>query len=417
MNGSLFRPEALLFSCRTGDGEAVFYQPWSIKALVMLLMGIFSCFLAFACFAGISQTERVRGYLNPADGLLNLQIHRGGTVSRLHVSDGDSVLRGDVLMTVLDPLTDQYGERVVQDQLAFLDEQIAAVQRRIDVRRHKAELDGQRLVDRINELTLERDLLKDEFALINQQSVLAASDYEKISELNTRELASERELRHARVSLYQLEQQKKSAELQIRVREGALLDVRASQELLPNVMEEDIQVLQSALIQFQQQRYEMAAAGEFSIVAPADGRIDNLLLRAGDVLQAGTTVMTISPEADDLHAWLFLPSKSRANVQIGQAIRLSYDAYAFQTYGSFAAEIVSVSKTAMDPRDFRLPIDLREPVYLVQARLNPQEDNSQSLSHDINLHAGMQFYADVITGKQTMIQKILKPLSNLGQRL
>lgn len=417
MSGSLFRHEALLFSCRTAEGEAMFYQPWGIKALVLLLMGIFSCFLGFACFANISQTERVQGYLNPAEGLLRVQVHRGGTISRLHVRDGDSVRQGEVLMTVLDPLTDQHGERAVRDQLAFLDEQIGAVERRIEMRRRKAELDRQRLVARTDELVQERDLLMEEFSLIKQQSQLFASEYEKISELNARELASERELRQARTSLYQLQQQSKSAELQIRVRESALKDAQANQKLLPTIMEEDIQTLKSSLMQLLQRRNELAVAGEFSIVAAADGRVDNLLLRTGDVLQAGTTVMTISPETADLRAWLFLPSKSRAKVETGQLVRLNYDAYPYQTYGSFAAEIESVSETAMDPRDFRLPLDLREPVYLVQARLSAQQDATLSRNHDINLHAGMQFYADVITGKQTMMQKIFKPLSNLGQRL
>ncbi|ALO46845.1 HlyD family efflux transporter periplasmic adaptor subunit [Pseudohongiella spirulinae] len=417
MSSSLFRHEALLFSCRTADGEAVFYQPWSIKALVMLLAGIFSCFLGFACFASISQTERVRGYLNPAEGLLKVQVHRGGTISKLLVSNGDSVMQGDVLMTVIDPLTNHQGERVVQDQLSFLDQQIGAMQRRIDLRSRKAALDSQRLAAKINELASERDLLAEEFVLINQQSTLSAADYEKISDLHALDLASERELRQARIALYQLQQRGKSAELQIRVREAALNEAQARQAMLPTVMEEDIQFLKSSMVQLLQQRYEMAAAGEFSIVAPADGRVDNLLLRTGDVLQSGSTVMTVSPKTDDLRAWLFLPSKSRGNIEVGQAIRLNYDAYPFQTYGSFAAEIISVSKIAMDPRDFRLPIDLREPVYLVQARLNGPSESDRARSPDIKLQTGMQFYADVITGEQTMIQKVFKPLANLGQRL
>lgn len=417
MANGLFRTEALLFSNRAGDGEAVFYQPWSVKALVLLLMGIFACFLAFACFAEISRTERVRGYLNPANGLLKVLSPRQGVISMVHVKDGDVVLKGDVLMTVSDTLTNRIGGRVTDDQLVFMDEQIAVTRRRIEVRQHKAALDALRLEGRMVELAREHELLAEELRLISLQTELMASDYEKIAALNASGQTSMQELRQARMSLYQLQQQGKSAERQLTVRESSINDVQASLELLPAVTEEDVQILRSQLTQLLSQRYELATSGEFSIVAPADGVVDNLLLQTGDRLQHGATVMSVSPVDNELLAWMFLPSKSRAGVAAGQKIRISYDAYPYQTYGSFIATVEAVSNTAMDPRDYRLPVDLREPVFLVQARLDSPDGVPDSAASAVNLHSGMQFFADVVTGQQTVLKKIFKPLSDLGQRL
>ena len=93
---------------------------------------------------------------------------------------------------------------------------------------------------------------------------------------------------------------------------------------------------------------------------------------------------------------------------------LAYDAYPVRTFGAFPATVTFIADTVMDPREVALPHELREPVYLVRARLGAKAIEDTTLER---LRPGMQFSAQIVTARQTLLQRVLAPLRSLGRKL
>ena len=139
-----------------------------------------------------------------------------------------------------------------------------------------------------------------------------------------------------------------------------------------------------------------------------------MVSRTGDIIDTSKPLLTLLESDSKLEAWLYLPSRALANVQAGTEIMISYDAYPYQTYGSFPARILSVADSAMDPREFLIPVDVREPVYLVKAQIS---DQGLADGPANRFRPGMQFTADIVTAEQTVLKKLISPLRGLGRRL
>ena len=93
---------------------------------------------------------------------------------------------------------------------------------------------------------------------------------------------------------------------------------------------------------------------------------------------------------------------------------MSYDAFPFQLYGTHSAEVARISGTVIDPREHLIPLEVNEPVYLVRASTGSVIEHAGSL---YQLQPGMQFTADVVTGEETLMQRITRPLSSVERRL
>ena len=101
-----------------------------------------------------------------------------------------------------------------------------------------------------------------------------------------------------------------------------------------------------------------------SIKAPADGTLLSRTVERGNVVQAGDTLMTLSPKGET-RLVLDIDEKNLASLQLGQTALASADAYPDQ---SFPAELVYINPS-VDPAQGSVTVKLRipdPPAYLVQ---------------------------------------------------
>jgi HlyD family secretion protein len=101
-----------------------------------------------------------------------------------------------------------------------------------------------------------------------------------------------------------------------------------------------------------------------SIVAPVDGTLISRAVERGNVVQAGDTLMMLSP-ASETRLVLNIDEKNLSALKLGQSALASADAYPDQT---FAAELVYINPS-VDPAQGSVTVKLRvpePPTYLVQ---------------------------------------------------
>lgn len=410
----LFREEALLFSRGSQFGDGILYQPVSVRLMVAGALMACLVFLLFATFATFKQVERVRGYLSPVVGESKVFANTAGTISAINIKEGDQVEAGQVLMTITAPGFDVTGKNQLQEQIALVDSQIQLMEKRQVNQELQTRIEQQQFHSRTQSLVEELSVAEQAHQLLKQRLEIIDSDYDKHQILFDRDLISRRELDRIRSEQVTLQQQSKSSEAELLTRESTLLDATQQLEMLKAQAHDQQLSLAANLLQLQQRRAELQILSAQSIVAPVSGIVDNLMYDVGESVDARLPLLTVLPESQELEAHLYLPSRAIGELRAGQELMISYDAFPYQLYGTHSAEVARISGTVIDPREHLIPLEVNEPVYLVRAYTGSVIEHAGA---QYQLQPGMQFTADVVTGEETLMQRITRPLSSVERRL
>lgn len=106
---------------------------------------------------------------------------------------------------------------------------------------------------------------------------------------------------------------------------------------------------------------------EMTVRAPADGVINGLNLRAGDLVPAGASVTTID-EFIDPYVRIYVTQSDLGRMQVGQAVSVRSDALPKQT---FSGSVEMIDQTAQfTPRDVQTAEDRANLVFGVKVRVH-----------------------------------------------
>ena len=414
MRTELFRAQALQRDLHTEAGEPVLYQPPGLRVLFVMFTGLFLALLTFAATAQISRTEVVRGHLSMDAGVTRVHAPRAGVVADLRVQEGFVVARGDTLMLVDAGLTDAVGQQahtLVRGQLALQETVLQQQRQLLQVREQTGVAHLER---RLAALRSELTMREQQEALLGERLDIAGQALQRSARLLESQVTSAAS--HGQV-----------VEAQVIARQALLahtLETRQREEGLAALLQEKAQLtleiqnerlrLALAISQLAVQAQEREVQQAFSISAPVAGSVGTLLVESGSQVEPGRPVLSLLPSAGTLVAQLFVPSRAAGRLQVGQSLLLSYDAFPRNIFGSFPATVSSLSGATVDPREFQVPFDTPEPVYLVEAELALTGEDGEAA---LPLRAGMQFTAQIVTGRQTLLARVTAPLRALEQRL
>ena len=410
MRENLFRREVLTAQHDKIFGDPVFYQPLSLRFLVLSALTILVVVLGFAASAHIKQTENVRGFIFAANGEVKVYSNRSGVIQQLHVSNGDLVEQGQTLAVVIEPGYEQSGETANHTVVLYLEQQIAQIEDRLLLSAQRQQLTIEQSQRRETALREELLIRADEDDLSMQQLQMANEEYERLEQLRARGAISDSELTQGKSSLVSLRKSLYGTQMAIQNTRRMLQDISQDLALEQSRLKDEQIALRINLSQLHQRKDEAQYQQHFAITAPVAGRINNLLLADGDQLDPRRPLVSIVADNPSYEAQLFVPSRALGKLSEGQAVLLNYDAYPYFQYGSFEAVISSIGTSALDPREHLIPLDINEPVYLIKAAL-PVEPST------LRLRSGMQFSAQLVTGERTILQGIFQPLTALARRL
>lgn len=371
----------------------------SVAALALLLLGF------VAWFVEIPQRARAIGVLMPPDGFQDIVASAPGRVAAIHVVEGQAVGRGDLLLNITSdaqPLASRQlqilhaeialfeeahaRQRAIErNGLLTLDEELVSLGRRLTVAQEEYRLQQQQV--RLLERRLKRRL-----ELAGSGSVSADMlDQERglLLEARTRLAA----MRHAILGLEQTiaagKRERGEAEAESARRE--LLHDRERQRL------ERDRVAQEYLV-------------ERAIRASQAGIVARVNVRTGATANAGEVLLKIYRPYRELEAWLYVSSAESGFVEPGQVVRLRFDAYPHQLFGTAEATVTSVSRVAVVPRELRIPLALSGPVFEIRAALDAAHVKAFDTSWP--LAPGTSFQADIVQRRYRLYQWVLRSLGD-----
>ncbi|MDP2284814.1 MAG: HlyD family efflux transporter periplasmic adaptor subunit [Pseudohongiella sp.] len=410
MRENLFRREVLMVQHDHFFGDPVFYQPLSLRILLLSALACFCVLAGFAAVASIKQTEYVRGFIYAANGEVKVYGSRSGVIQQLRVTNGELVQQGQALATVIKPDYEQSGELANHAILLHLEQQISQIEDRLALSAQRQQLAIEQSQRRQSALREELLIRADEDDLSAQQLQMADDEVIRLEQLRARGAISDSELAQGKSSLVSLRKSFQGTRMAIQTTRRMLHDISHELALEQSRLSDEQIALQINLSQLQQRKQESLYEQQFAITAPVSGRINNLMLASGDQLDPRRPFVSIVADAPAYEAQNFVPSRALGQLRTGQVVLLNYDAFPFQQYGSYEAVVSSIGTAALDPREYLIPLDVSEPVYLIKAEL-PLDQNV------LNLRAGMQFSAQLVTGERTILEGIFEPLTALARRL
>jgi membrane fusion protein len=216
------------------------------------------------------------------------------------------------------------------------------------------------------------------------------------------------EFKRRQVEVLEQKQNLNSLNRQLATRENQLTETRYSLEQLPTVMAGKIQSLHSELALTEQRIAEINGRRAYVVRAPAAGRVSTVQATIGQFADPRRLQMEIVPNESVLQAELFVPTRATGFVESGQEVRILYEAFPYQQFGTYSGQVVKVSQTILTNNDASGPVALKEPAYRVTAALD--RPDIDAYGKKIPLQADMLLRADIVLEKRSLIRWFLDPV-------
>ncbi|MEG3768055.1 HlyD family type I secretion periplasmic adaptor subunit [Alteromonas sp. 14N.309.X.WAT.G.H12] len=404
-------------------------KPLKAKAMLYCTVFFLVLLLAWAYFAPIDEVARGEGKVIPASKLQVVQSFDGGIVESILVEEGDLVEKGDVLLEI-DPT--RFLSSLMENSTQF----------------NAVEAKVQRLTALLQDLplTFHTKLTNDAYTIVENEKRLYQSSKNELIEVlrgyDNRIAQRKQDVAGSEAELAQYKEALKLTQQELDVTKPLLASGAVSQmdilhidrqivELYGSIqrtlailasskaaLEEEInskeenrlriknkwnQELAESLAKLSGLKESQTSLNDVvvqsSLRSPVKGTVQRLLMNTvGGVITPGSQVAEIIPYDDRLIVEAKISPKDIAFIRIDQKAILKFSAYDYAIFGGMEAQVEHISAdTITDEQD--------NTYYII--RLHTVKTISDT---NLDIIPGMTVQVDVITGKRTVLQFILKPL-------
>lgn len=414
----LFRPEVMQHKGDHWLSELVAARPPGNRFLAGLFLAVVLVVLAYLCIGERTRRAPVSGYIVPEEGLIKVFSQQPGTVTAMHVKEGQFVRRGTVLARL------SFERRTVDGALRHrIDDNLKQRRRSMEVQRRSSDasfaqrtrLARQRIEQYRHDLeTLDRSIRvhKERLLLVREmvdgESRLAADGY-----------VGKADLMESRMRLMEQENRLRELERTRLALERELIGAQIELQALPMRALEARSELIRAQDDIAQQQIENEDRRENLLAAPADGTVTAIQKGTGKFAASGQPVLSLVPQGAHLTAHFYVTSDAIGFLRQGSEARLRFSAFPYQKYGSYKGRVVSVSKTAVPAEELPFPVagdgaGEREMYYIVQIR--PEQAFVTAYGQKLALQPGMRVDANVWVDRRRLIEWLFEPLYSLAGR-
>ncbi|WP_111493554.1 HlyD family type I secretion periplasmic adaptor subunit [Marinobacter bohaiensis] len=410
-------------------------RAYGARKVIWLIGALVISSIAWSAFAAIDEVVKGQGKLVPSASVQRVQSLDGGILRQLHVREGQTVEKGQLLVTLDEtrarasyaealarenalearrnrllleleavagggfestPLTDASLEKLGGEAAGYR-ANLAQLQGRINSAREKIVQQRRGYSEALQKSqTLKRSLalLRDEIEITADavdQGALSAAELRKLKRdrvsLEGQIEALDYEIGRLESTIAEAEQARGSLFQEFRAR--AQSDLSDTTAELARVREQ----LAGLNSQLQQTRLYAGMAGTVKAID---------VTSIGGVIRPGETILDIVPEGDQLFVETRIAPRDIAHIHEGDDAIIKLSAYDFVIYGGIRGRVEHISPDALTNED-------DESYYLAHV-VGDSGDWGAASWQGKPLIPGMQAQVDILAGKKTILQYWLKPL-------
>ncbi len=393
--------------------------------------------IIWSSFAQIDERTRGSGKVIPSQRIQTIQNLEGGIVSEIFVQEGDHVKKGQPLMKIQD----------VGFTGSFNEKQLKINELRAKSYRLNAEASGQGFnVPRADGAGMS--------LLVSQEANLHMSQQGQLSNavaiIDAQISQKEKELMESRAKREELKNALDLIEKEIAItepltknmvvsevqflqmkRQAAMIqgDFKATAHAIARIQDnigelrkrrmevvyefrnkakQELNSVTAEMQQIKESESVLADRVDRTIVrSPVNGTINQILVNTiGGVVKPGMDMLEIVPEDDMLMVEVKIKPSDIAYIYPGQSANVKFTAYDFSIYGGLKGKVKHVSaNTITDEKD--------NSYYLV--RIATDKNYLVKDGKPLDIMSGMTVDVDILTGKKTVMDFILKPILKVKQ--
>jgi adhesin transport system membrane fusion protein len=425
--------------------------PNSARVMLWVMVSFFIIATLWASFAEIDKVTVGQGKVIPSSQIQVVQNLEGGLVKEILVREGDQVEKGQQLLliddtrflsdfrereqelsnltasvvelsatlasvTITNTFDDKhwqesviitntplvFPEKMIQKQPLLVSRQQAQYRQDIDSLRNQISTLDQQVKQK------QQDLLETESSVKNLRQSYSFAQ----KELNiTKPLAEEGvvpqiELLKLQRQVNDLYRELRSTELKIpltksAIREAMLKRIDAAQQFRSE-QQDKLNQAQDKLSSFTQSAVGLEdRVNRTVVVSPVTGTIKTLNVNTvGGVIQPGMDIVEIVPSEDSLLVEVKIPPKDIAFLRPDLPAIVKFSAYDFTKYGGLEGTLEHISADTTQTEE-------GDAYYIVRVRTYATTLNN---NEDLPIIPGMTASVDIITGKRTVMEYLLKPI-------
>jgi membrane fusion protein len=412
---AIFRAEALE-GLRTRYGKPVPLFGITSWAIVTFMVAVLVCVALFLIFSRFAREETVSGQLQPASGSADILATRPGRIVAVYVREGQHVTKGQPLMRIsvdqtLDSRGGSLGERVLaanQLQTSELQTALAALQSANDARRRE-------MASRIAGARAQIAHLITSLELARERQRLEQENLDGLRTLEARGFAPAIKVREKQAQVLGLRQAAAETERQISQIRADITAMEATQAQAIADNQQSAARVRSEQAALAERKAQADAASGFELLAPYDGQVVTMRSTVGKTVDPTMALATILPSDAELEAVLWVPSRAIGFVKPGDEVRLMFDPFPFERFGTGRGKVLAVSSTPVAPGEAAMQAsEEKEALYRVRVSLAAQ--SIKAYGKTWGLVPGSRLQADLILERQSLLDWLLNPVRAIEQR-
>lgn len=417
MRDELFRRQSQESFVDTGFGKTINLTTPGMVLISTVLLLIAVIIGLYLYFGQYTRTEIVAGVLVPKSGQSVIRASAGGVVREINIKLGQQISAGETIARIERPRYSSELGTNTQLQTRNIAQRLDALVQRVTFTETQQLLERTQIKNRINRLVTREAELNARIDLNARTRALSKERLERATQNRQRQLNTVDEVDSARLDhLAQIDEQLQlNAELNSLRAERRELEVEL--ELLLVTHRIQIKELKELELDYEAQLQELNAESVTLIKAPVSGYVSVDPPELGQLLKTNDMITILRPSLNDLEATIYVPPDAIGFIKVGQNVRLKYDAFPYQRFGSGIGQVAAIGSAALPALDLNAPFAFPQgaTVYPVTVELEDSMITSQGVP--IRLRPDMTLRADIVLDRIRIHEWLLDPLYRLRARL
>lgn len=407
--------------------------------LLLVIVGFWIAMIVWANFAPLDEVTRGQGKVIPSSSVQALQTLEAGIIEEFLVKAGDSVEAGQVLVRLnqIEAASDLGANRVRylgllasiirlqaesegKSSVDFPDDVMKATPQSVTeelnaFRANRQQVQGQtnifqqQLMQReqeVRELTTRISDTRGVMSLQRQEKEMIAPLVAKGSAPRLELLQLERGLKEKNAELNGYLSSLPRARSAVNEAKARIKDIESSAQASAQIE------LSAKLVEMNEIKERLSAMSQrkerTEIKSPVNGTIQEISVNTvGGVVRPGEDFIKIVPADDKLVIEAEVRPADRAFIYPGQKAIVKLTAYDFSIYGGLDADLISISADTFEDEEGNS---------FYKVKLITRETELKRKGEVLPIEVGMVASVDILTGKKTVMQYLLKPFNKTMER-
>lgn len=411
----MFRKEVVLAKKNRLTGNVILSLPSSIYINCCFTFFIFALACTYLTQANYSRKETVEGYLIPRDGLIKLYPERTGVVEELLVTEGSYVTKGQPIAKIKNSQSLATGIELSMALGKEITEQISELEQELNVTDVMLQKDLLQIDQQIDQKNNSLAAFKKALATTNKKLKIKNVQYANNQSLHQKGFLSTNQLSIAQEEYLDALQESERLHIEMMSVSSDISILESEKKALPDRALLKKTTIARQISELKAKSFELNNQYELIEKSPSDGMVTAIQSELGSRVNMESPILSIIPINSPLEIELLLPTRSAGFVKIGDQVQIRFNAFPYQKFGLVSGEVINIDKSLILPNERILPIQSKEAVYRVRAKLAYQA--IPAYGKTFPLKVGMIGDADIILEKRTLLEWLLDPIYSLKGKL